>query len=57
MRSAVATMIGRGWDDSAIRMACRTHCRDGFGDTDLDDFIDPGGTNGTSPRRGRNLRQ
>ena len=40
MRSAVATMIGRGWDDSAIRMACRPYCRDGFGDTDLNHFID-----------------
>jgi hypothetical protein len=42
MRSATATMIGRGYTDAEIRSACAPYCRDGFGDTDLDDFIDRG---------------
>lgn len=40
IRAAIATMIGRGWSDSAIRQACKPYCRDGSGDHDLDDLID-----------------
>ena len=40
VRDAIATMIGRGWSDSAIRFACKPFCRDGYGDHDLDDLID-----------------
>ena len=36
MRDAIATMIGRGWSDSAIRLACAPYCRDGADDPDLD---------------------
>jgi AAA domain-containing protein len=42
MRDAIATMIGRGWSDSAIRLGCKPYCRDGYGDHDLDDMIDRG---------------
>jgi hypothetical protein len=42
MRSATATMLGRGYTDAEIRSACAPYCRDGFDDTDLDDFIDRG---------------
>jgi hypothetical protein len=40
IRNAVATMIGRGWSDDAIRFACKPYCKDGYGDADLDDLID-----------------
>ena len=42
IRAAIATMIGRGWPDSAIRLVCKPYCRDGYGDHDLDDLIDRG---------------
>jgi hypothetical protein len=42
VRDAIATMIGRGWSDSAVRMVCRPYCQDGYGDKDLDDFINRG---------------
>jgi hypothetical protein len=42
MRSATATMLGRGYTDAEIRSACAPYCRDGFDDSDLDDFIDRG---------------
>jgi hypothetical protein len=35
MRSAIATMIGRGWSDSAIRLACAAYCDGGARDPDL----------------------
>jgi hypothetical protein len=37
---AVATMVGRGWSDLQIRLACAPYCKDGADDTDLDDLID-----------------
>ena len=40
IRDAIATMIGRGWSDLQIRLACATYCKDGADDTDLDDLID-----------------
>ncbi|MGQ2185274.1 primase-helicase family protein [Bradyrhizobium barranii] len=39
VRNAIATMVGRSWSDSAIRMVVRPYCKDGFSDHDLDDFI------------------
>ena len=30
--TAIATMIGRGWSDSAIRLTCEPYCEDSFGD-------------------------
>ena len=42
IRDAIATMVGRGWSDNAIRHACKHYCRDGYGDHDLDDMIDRG---------------
>jgi RecA-family ATPase len=42
IRAAIASMLGRGWSDSAIRMVCRPYCRDGYSDHDLDDLIDRG---------------
>jgi hypothetical protein len=42
MRDAVATMVGRGWPDSAIKMACTPYCDGSFGDDDLQKLIDTG---------------
>jgi hypothetical protein len=38
--AAIATMIGRGWPDSAIKMVCGPYCRDGANDSDLPPMID-----------------
>ena len=40
MLAAIASMIGRGWADGAIRMMCKPYCRDGYSDNDLDALID-----------------
>jgi len=40
MRSAIATMVGRGWSDAAIRLACAPYCNGGAGDPDLTPLID-----------------
>ena len=42
IRDAIASMIGYNWSDLQIRLACKPYCRDGYGDTDLDDFINRG---------------
>jgi hypothetical protein len=39
MRSVIATLIGRGLDESAIRMICKPYCESGADDADLDDLI------------------
>ena len=40
MLDAIATMIGRGWSDTTIRLACAPYCWNGAEDADLDDLID-----------------
>jgi hypothetical protein len=40
MLPAVATMIGRGWSDGAIKMACAPYCDGGAEDADLKKLID-----------------
>ena len=40
MRAAIATMIGRGWSDDAIRFTCKRYCRDGYDDPDIAPLID-----------------
>jgi hypothetical protein len=35
MRNAIATMIGRGLSDSAIRLVCAPYCEGGYDDPDL----------------------
>jgi hypothetical protein len=40
IRAAIATMIGRGWSDDAIRIACGPYCDGGKDDPDLDPLID-----------------
>jgi hypothetical protein len=40
MRAAIASMIGWGWPDSAIKAVCAPYCRDGKDDEDLPDLID-----------------
>jgi hypothetical protein len=42
MRGAVATMIGRCWPDSAIKMTCAPYCDDSVTDADLQKLIDTG---------------
>jgi len=39
MRDAVAAMIGRGWNDQQIRLACSSYCDDGANDPDLTPLI------------------
>ena len=40
MRNAIATMIGRGWSDTAIKLACASYCRGGADDPDLVPMIE-----------------
>jgi hypothetical protein len=40
IRAAIATMIGRGWSDSAIRLACAQYCKAGADDPDLAPLIE-----------------
>jgi hypothetical protein len=40
MIKAVASMIGHGWTDFQIKMACRPYCDGGFDDPDLQKIID-----------------
>jgi hypothetical protein len=42
MRDAIASMIGRGWSDDAIRFSCAAYCRDSKDDTDLGPLIEGG---------------
>ena len=39
VREAIASMIGRGWSDLQIRLACAPYCKGGTNDPDLDDLI------------------
>jgi hypothetical protein len=40
MRDAIATMVGRGWTDAAIRFACGPYCKGGTDDPDLVPLIE-----------------
>jgi hypothetical protein len=40
IRDAIATMVGRGWSDVAIRFSCAPYCVIGKDDPDLDKLID-----------------
>ncbi len=40
MRDAIASMIGRGWPNSAIKVACAPYCKDGADDLDLVPLIE-----------------
>ncbi|MCK1453384.1 hypothetical protein IVB36_21505 [Bradyrhizobium sp. 35] len=40
IRDAIATMIGRGWSNSVIRLMCKNYCSNGYSDHDLDALID-----------------
>ena len=40
MLEAIATMIGRGWSDTAIKLACAPYCRGGADDPDLVPMIE-----------------
>src|SRR3954454_6595490 len=40
VRDAIATMVGRGWSESAIRFACAPYCDGGADDPDLTPLID-----------------
>ena len=40
MRDAIATMIGRGWPDTAIKLACAPYCQGGADDPDLVPMIE-----------------
>jgi hypothetical protein len=40
IRDAIASMVGRGWSDDAIRISCASFCKDGKDDPDLDLLID-----------------
>ena len=49
IRDAIATMIGRGWSDTAIRLVCAPYCKGEFGDRDLDLLIDGARTKWRKP--------
>jgi hypothetical protein len=60
MRDAVATMIGRGWNDLQIKLACAAYCRGEADDPDLALLIEGarkkwGG--GETPREGATQQQ
>jgi hypothetical protein len=40
MLDATAIMLGRGWSDIQIKLACASKCKGGFDDPDLADFLD-----------------
>lgn len=40
IRDAIATMVGRGWEEAAIRLACAPYCIAGAADRDLTPLID-----------------
>jgi AAA domain len=40
VRDAIASMVGRGWPNDAIRIACAPYCNAGKDDPDLDKLID-----------------
>jgi hypothetical protein len=40
MLRSIATMVGRGWNDVQIRMACAQYCNQGAEDQDLDAMIE-----------------
>ena len=40
MRDAVASMIGHGWSNSAIKVSCAPYCKDGADDLDLVPLIE-----------------
>jgi hypothetical protein len=40
MRNAVASMVGRGWSDLAIQLACAPYCEGRWSDADLAKLID-----------------
>jgi hypothetical protein len=40
MRDAIASMLGYDWSNLQIKLACAPYCKNGFGDKDLDGFID-----------------
>ncbi len=42
MLKAIASMIGRGWPNNAIRLLCAPYCEGKLNDADLDDMIDRG---------------
>jgi AAA domain len=49
MRAAIATMIGRGWPDTAIKMTCAPYCEGGADDPDLVPLIKGGRTKWDKP--------
>jgi hypothetical protein len=40
MRTAIASMAGKGWSESQIRFACAPYCEGGYDDPDLKPLID-----------------
>jgi hypothetical protein len=40
MRSAIASMVGRGWSKTQIKMICAAYANDGINDADIDTLID-----------------
>jgi Family of unknown function (DUF5906) len=62
MRDAIASMIGKGWTDEAIRVSCSAYCEDGADDQDLDPLINGARkkwkkSNDEATRRAEQLKQ
>jgi hypothetical protein len=51
MLSAIATMVGRGWSDSAIKFTCAPYCKGKVFDPDLVPFIDSARTKWGKPNQ------
>jgi hypothetical protein len=51
MLSAIATMVGRGWSDSAIKFTCAPYCEGKVFDADLIPFIDSARAKWDKPNR------
>jgi hypothetical protein len=52
IRDAIASMVGRGWSDDAIRFACAPFCNGGKDDPDLDPLIDGARSKWAKPNGG-----
>ena len=52
IRGAIATMIGRGWTDTAIRLACAPYCDRGATDPDLTPLIEGARSKWGKPNEG-----
>jgi AAA domain len=56
IRDATASMIGRGWPDAAIKLACASYCNGGAKDPELAKLIDDGRKKWDKPDTGDSIQ-